>query len=224
VIVQIYEVTTPEEACALSVIGVDHIGVLVGDGAFPREQSIETAREIFAQIHSGSKACVLSLSNDVELIARITAALLPDILHLGAAPEHLSSAQLRTLKAEFPRVSLMRSIPVVDESSIALARSYEGIADFLLLDSYKPGDRQIGALGVTHSWELDRSIVESIATPVIIAGGLGPDNVRAAIRAVRPAGVDSKTKTDNSDGSHTKDLQKVSAFVAAARFLNSGTI
>ena len=122
-IVQIYEVTTPEEAGALSVIGVDHIGVLVGDGAFPREQSIETAREIFAQIRSGSKACVLLLSNDVELIARITAALLPDILHLGAAPPHLSSAQLRKLKAEFPRVSLMRSIPVVDESSINLARS-----------------------------------------------------------------------------------------------------
>jgi hypothetical protein len=39
------------------------------------------------------------------------------------------SAQLLTLKAEFPQISLMRSIPVVDESSIALARSYDGIAD-----------------------------------------------------------------------------------------------
>lgn len=39
----------------------------------------------------------------------------------------------------------MRSIPVVDESSIALARSYDGIADWLLLDSYESGDRQIGA-------------------------------------------------------------------------------
>lgn len=223
-IVQIYEVTTPEEAHALNVMGVDHIGVLVGDDAFPREQSVESAREILAQIRSRSKACVLSLSDDVELIARITVTLLPDILHLGAAPEHLSPAQLRTLKAEFPRVSLMRSIPVINESSVALARSYEGIADFLLLDSYKPGDRQIGALGVTHSWELDRRIVESISTPVIIAGGLGPYNVRAAIRAVRPAGVDSKTKTDKSDGSHTKDLQKVSAFVAEARSLNCETI
>ena len=82
----------------------------------------------------------------------------------------------------------MRSIPVVDENSIDLARSYEGIADFLLLDSYRSGDRQVGALGVIHSWELDRRIVESVRTPVIIAGGLGPENVRDAIRAACPAG------------------------------------
>jgi phosphoribosylanthranilate isomerase len=219
-IVQIYEVTTPAEARALSTIGVDHIGVLVGEGSFPREQTIENAREIFAAILSGSKASALSLSHDMDLIVRLTAALLPDILHLGAAPQHLSPAQLRTLKAEFPQVSLMRSIPVVDESSIALARSYDEVADWLLLDSYEAGDRQIGALGVTHDWELDRRIIESVRIPAIIAGGLGPENVREAIRSARPAGVDSKTKTDKSDGSHTKDLQKVSAFVAAARRLD----
>ncbi len=80
----------------------------------------------------------------------------------------------------------MRSIPVVDESSIALANSYDGVADWLLLDSYKSGDRQIGALGVTHSWELDRRIVESVRVPAIIARGLGPENVQDAIRVARP--------------------------------------
>ena len=223
-IVQIYEVTTPEEARELSAMGVDHVGVLVGDGSFPREQTIGTARQIFATIRSGSKASALLLSHDLDLIVSLTAVLLPDILHLGAEPQHLSPAQLRTLKAEFPGVSLMRSIPVVDENSIDLARSYEGIADFLLLDSYRSGDRQVGALGVTHSWELDRRIVKSVRTPVIIAGGLGPENVRDAICAACPAGVDSKTKTDKSDGSHTKDLQKVWAFVTVARRLNCGTI
>jgi phosphoribosylanthranilate isomerase len=223
-IVQIYEVTTSAEARALGAMGVDHIGVLVGDGSFPREQTIKKARELFAVIPSGSKASALSLSHDVDLIARLTAALKPDILHLGAAPQHLSPASLRTLKAEFPQVSLMRSIPVVDETSIALACSYDGIADWLLLDSYKSGDRQIGALGVTHSWELDRRIIESVRIPAIIAGGLGPENVQDAIRVARPAGVDSRTKTDNSDASHTKDLQKVSAFVKAARSANSRII
>lgn len=87
----------------------------------------------------------------------------------------------------------------------------------LLLDSYDPGDRQIGALGVTHSWELDRRIVESVGIPAIIAGGLGPENVRAAIAASHPAGVDSKTLTDKADGSHTKDLERVAAFVRAVR-------
>src|SRR5437762_10047461 len=131
-IVQIYEVTTPAEARALGAMGVDHIGVLVGEGSFPREQTIDKAREIVAAIPQGSKASTLSLSHDMNVIVRLTSALLPDILHLGAAPQLLSPAQLRTLKAEFPQVSLMRSIPIVDESSIALANSYDGVADWLL--------------------------------------------------------------------------------------------
>src|ERR1700745_3703630 len=100
-------------------MGVDHIGVLVGDGSFPREQTIEMAREIFAAIPSDSKSSALSLSQDVDHIVRFAASLLPDILHLGAAPQHLSPKQLLTLKAKFPQISLMRSIPVVDESSVA---------------------------------------------------------------------------------------------------------
>jgi phosphoribosylanthranilate isomerase len=111
----------------------------------------------------------------------------------------------------------MRSIPVDGDESVAIARSYDGIADLLLLDSHRPGDVQIGALGVTHSWEVDRKIIESVRVPVIIAGGLGSDNVAEAIRMVQPAGVDSKTKTDQDDGSHTKDLQKVKQFVARAK-------
>ena len=189
--------------------------------ATAREQTIENAREIFAAIPSGSKASALCLSHDVDLIVRLTAALLPDILHLGGAPQYLSPAHVRILKTEFPQVSLMRSIAVVDENSIALARSYDGVADWLLLDSYKSGDRQIGALGVTHSWELERHIIESVRIPAIIAGGLGAENVQDAIRKAGPAGVDSKTKTDKDDGTHMKDLQKVSAFLEAARRLNS---
>src|SRR5262249_30297407 len=94
---------------------------------------------------------------------------------------------------------------------------YDGIADMLLLDSHRPGDTQIGALGVTHNWKLDREIVESVRIPVIIAGGLGPDNVAPAISAVRPAGGDLKTKTDKDDDSHTKDLGKVKQFVSVAK-------
>jgi phosphoribosylanthranilate isomerase len=108
---------------------------------------------------------------------------------------------------------------VVDANNVATAQSYDGVADMLLLDSHRPGDRQIGALGVTHSWDIDRTIVESVGIPVIVAGGLGPDNVVEAIAAVRPAGVDSKTRTDKNDGSHSKDLQKVKQFVDRAKSL-----
>jgi phosphoribosylanthranilate isomerase len=216
-IVQIYEVTSAEEANALGRLGVDHIGVLVGDGTFPREQSIEAATRIFSAVPPSSKGSALSLSPDLGVLERIAASLRPAILHLGASTDLLFPAQVRQLKRRFGWLVLMRSIPVVDEDSIAVAQSYDGIADILLLDSHRAGDRQIGALGLTHSWELDRRIVEAVTAPVIIAGGLGPENVVDAIRTVCPAGIDSKTKTDKTDGSHSKDLARVERFVSLAK-------
>jgi phosphoribosylanthranilate isomerase len=67
-LVQIYEVQTPEEAVALARLGVDHIGVLVGDGAFPRELPAARARAILAAAPPPAKRLVLSLSaNLVEV-------------------------------------------------------------------------------------------------------------------------------------------------------------
>ena len=217
ILTQIYEVSSPEEAAAISELGVDHIGVLVGDGSFSRERSIDQAAAILSAIKSPAKGSVLCLTADLQLIRRIVLSLRPDILHLGASTDILTPVQVRELRNEFPALTMMRSIPVAGPESLAIARSYEGIVDFLLLDSYSAGDKQIGALGTTHSWDLDNAIIQNVSIPVIIAGGLGPENVADAIRAIRPAGVDSKTKTDKDDGSHTKDLEKVKQFAAIAK-------
>jgi phosphoribosylanthranilate isomerase len=213
---QIYEISTPEETQAICAIGVDHIGILVGKGEFPRELSLETAATIAGMVHPRSKLSALFLTADISLIENWARKLQPAIVHLGAAPELLDPENATAIKRNLPGVLLMRSIPVVGESSIDIARSYEGIADFLLLDSHRESDRQIGALGVTHDWAISRRIVQLVCTPVILAGGLGPDNVVDAIRAVRPAGVDSKTKTDQDD-SHQKSLDRVRRFYQAAR-------
>jgi phosphoribosylanthranilate isomerase len=212
---QIYEVSTPEEARSISVIGVDHIGILVGNGEFPRELPLEAAAIIAAAVVPPSKVSALFLTADISRIEQWARQLQPVILHLGAAPELLSPDDAATLKGKLPGILIMRSIPVMGEASIAIARSYDGIVDFLLLDSHREADRQIGALGITHDWTISRRIVEAVKTPVILAGGLGSDNVAEAIRAVRPAGVDSKTKTDQ-DGSHQKDLDRVRRFQEAA--------
>jgi phosphoribosylanthranilate isomerase len=215
-LVQIYEVQTPEEAVALARLRVDHIGVLVGDGAFPRELPAERARAVFAAAPARQRRVALSLSAQLDAVGRVIEQARSDIIHIGAAVELFSVADTRVLKAEFPHVRIMRSIPVVDDTSIEWARAYQGIADFLLLDSHDPGDRQIGALGRTHDWSISRRIVDEVSVPAILAGGLDADNVAAAIAAVHPAGVDSKTKSDRIDGTG-KDLEKVRRFVAAAK-------
>jgi phosphoribosylanthranilate isomerase len=219
-IVQIYEVRTPEEAVALARLGVDHIGVLVGNGAFPRELTTDRASAVFVALPPGAKRVSLSLSSDPAEIARVVEQTRPDIIHIGAAVELFSVRDTQALKVAFPDVRIMRAIPIIDEASIECANDYRGIADCLLLDSHEPGDRQIGGLGRTHDWSISRRIVDEVGVPVILAGGLDADNVVAAIAAVRPAGVDSKTKTDRADG-NGKDLDKVRRFGTAAKLTTS---
>ena len=152
---------------------------------------------------------------DVALIERMAGELDPPIVHLGASSELLTPDLVVALRKSLPRSKFMRSVPVTGPEAVGVAQAYDGVVDWILLDSHRTGDVQIGAQGVTHDWSISRKIVESVRTPVILAGGLGPDNVKEAIRSVRPAGVDSKTRTDQ-DGTHSKDLAKVETFYRAA--------
>jgi phosphoribosylanthranilate isomerase len=77
---QIYEVSNPEQADAISGIGVDHIGVLVGDGTFARELSARAAAGTMAAVKAPSMLSALFLSADLSLIERIVRELRPPIV------------------------------------------------------------------------------------------------------------------------------------------------
>ena len=219
-IVQIYEAGSATEAEALIGAGVDHVGVLVGQGEFPREMPTAQAVSIFQRLPRGMTRLALSLSGDPSELERVVRETRANLLHVGAALERVSPADIKVLKRLFPETQIMRSIPVTGEESVAWAQAYDRVADWLLLDSHRPGDTQIGALGVTHDWSVSARIVATVERPVVLAGGLGPHNVAEAIEAVRPYGVDSKTKTDREDGAG-KDLARVKDFVQIAkRFSN----
>lgn len=215
-IVQIYETQNCEEAKNLIKSGVDHVGVLVGKGEYPREFSPEQAKEILSCVTGQVKKVVLSLSKNLQDIVEIVNKTDPDILHLGIAPEFLSPEDVRSLKKQFPNLKVMRSIPVNNEKSVELAKQYDEVADYLLLDTQKKGDTQVGATGKTHDWGISKKINNSVSIPVILAGGLGLDNIAKAVAVVKPFGVDSKTKTDKT-GSHEKDIEKVREFVRLAK-------
>lgn len=216
-ITQIYETQNFDEAKKLTEAGVDYVGVLVGiKNEYPGELSPGQAVEVLRGVTGWAKKVVLSLSKNLNDIAIIVNKTNPDILHLPAEPDVISPADVKTLKKQFPKIKVMRTIPVGDEKCIELAKQYDGIADYLLLDSRRKKDNQIGATGETHDWNLSKKIVESVSIPVILAGGLGPDNVAEAILKVKPFGVDSKTKTDKT-GSREKDIEKVKEFVRIAK-------
>lgn len=120
---------------------------------------------------------------------------------------------LLTLREALPAVRLIKAVSVVDASAIETALRFEPFADALLLDS-RTRDR-IGGTGQVHDWSISRRIVEQVRKPVILAGGLTPDNVAEAIAQVRPYGVDVNTGVKAADGA--KDASKVRSFVHNAR-------
>jgi phosphoribosylanthranilate isomerase len=83
--------------------------------------------------------------------------------------------------------------------------------DAVLIDSFVPGE--MGGTGRTAPWELIAKC--DFGVPVILAGGLTPDNLAEAIRTVRPAGVDVASGVESAPGK--KDPGKVRAFIQAAR-------
>lgn len=111
---------------------------------------------------------------------------------------------------------LRKSWHVSGPESLGYGDAYRGVADAFLLDTANAATGQVGGTGKTHDWNLSAEIVRRYAgVPVIVAGGLNPDNVAVAVRQIRPAGVDANSGTKGLDG--FKDAARVRAFVRAAK-------
>lgn len=123
-------------------------------------------------------------------------------VHSGLTPEEL------TQLGERVDASVIAAIDAADEA----AESYADAADALLVDS--TDDEGAGGTGETHDWGQTRRLVERVETPVVLAGGLTPANVGAAIDAVDPFGVDTATGVEREGG--RKDHEAVTAFVTRA--------
>lgn len=126
----------------------------------------------------------------------------------------LSEGSYADLRAALPGIALVQVVHVIDEASIEEALALASQVDALLLDSGNPNltVKELGGTGRVHNWSLSRKIVEQAGVPVFLAGGLRPDNVRAAVDAVQPWGLDlcSGVRTDGR-----LDERKLDAFFTA---------
>lgn len=217
-IVQIYSLISVEDAVAVASLGADYIGVVVGKHKLAAdEQTYDQARTIFAALPLHTVKIALSISTDVEEIIEMAEAVRPDIVQVQVDVDELTPASTAQLRRSLDPIRLMRAIPVTGEESIAQALRYQDFSDYLLLDTKVPEGAQFGATGQTHDWGISRRIVRLCRIPVILAGGLSPENVAEAIRVVDPWGVDSCTQTNRDDQPFRKDLDKVRRFIAAAK-------
>jgi phosphoribosylanthranilate isomerase len=217
VIVQIYGVTTPEDARMVVDAGADHVGVVLEEdlGAWDAVDA-GAVREILAELRDVTTVGLSLATEDAE-IRRTIDTLAPQVAHVVRITETWTPDAVAALRARLAPVELMLTVAVRDATAVDTARRFAGACDYLLLDTAHPTTDVVGATGVTHDWAVSRRIVEAVATPVVLAGGLGPENVVEAIDAVRPAGVDSETRTSRADDKRRKDPRKVRAFVEAAR-------
>lgn len=222
-ITQIYTMQSVAEAMDIAQLGVDCIGVTPSQRGLPGEIDNALAREIVVALEGKATRVALSVADRVEDICDMVAAVRPDVLHLCGDIKIVSPTVVKTLRSALEtrglKVKILQAIPMTGPDALAQAEAFEPVADSFILDSVAPHIGGIGAAGVTHDWRLSRTIVKRSNRPVILAGGLSADNVADAIRAVRPWGVDSLTRTNRSvpGGGFVKDILEVGRFVAAAR-------
>jgi phosphoribosylanthranilate isomerase len=223
VLTQIYGITTAEDAALVNALAPDHVGVVLDEGIATWDSvDVPTLRAILSELRDVA-VVALSLSTERERILRTLGAVKPAWLHLARAADGMTPALVAALRAEIAPVRVMLTVPVRDAAALETAERFAPCADALLLDSAHPSTGVVGATGHVHDWSVSRRIVEGVRVPVILAGGLGPDNVVEAIRQTRPAGVDSETRTSRDDDRRRKHPERVRLFLERARVAGAGT-
>lgn len=247
VIVQIYEIQTVPEARAMTDLGVDHIGSVVTSAEQWQNPELKKAIDVVRK--AGRKSSLIPLFTDIDTIKKCVDFYGPDILHFCEAlpmdPQANDAfaailARQVEIRRCFPRLEIMRSIPIAMKGAktrttpLALLKLFEPVSDWFLTDTLliadphedsrtkQPVAGYVGITGKTCNWQTARELVETTRIPVILAGGIGPENVREGIRQTRPAGVDSCTRTNAVDLNgrpvrFKKDPLKVKKMIEAVR-------
>jgi len=235
---QIYEIQTPEEAERCIALGVDRIGSVLLSAAEWKHPEI---REV-TRLTDGSKTRnnLIPLFTDWDTLCRAMEYYRPHFVHFC---DNLTDGQglqadlspfillQEKFKKAFPEIAIVRSIPVPpaglapDFPCLDLVHVLEAVSDFLLIDTWlgrEPVAGFVGITGMPADLERAKAVVLESSIPVLLAGGLSPENVFHAVSEVLPAGADSCTQTNQVDASgkpirFKKDFLKVEKFVTEIR-------
>lgn len=205
--VKICGITTAEDRNLVVNAGADAVGFISGVSVdTPREITPETAATLAATTPPFISTVLVTMP-DGDALKRIER-VRPDIVQVhGLSPDAVSDLSAATNTSVIPAVTA------------ADAPRYESVADALLVDSLD--ENGAGGTGSTHDWERTRDLIEKLDAPVVLAGGLTPDNVSTAIETVNPYGVDVASgveRDSNSDSDNgRKHAATVRSFVEQAR-------
>lgn len=175
----------------------------------PRHVSIEDLAGLISAARGRIESCVVLVNPDNSCVAEV-AALGPDWIQLhGPETPH----RVEAIRAE-AGVEIMKALPIGTADDVAHVAAFADVADRILLDAKPPkGSDRPGGLGQSFDWSLLEGLDPSI--PFMLSGGLTPETVAAAIKAVRPFGVDVSSGVESAPG--IKDIKLIEAFIRNAR-------
>jgi phosphoribosylanthranilate isomerase len=214
-VIQVAGISDRAEAALLQECGVHYLGFPL---RLPVNREDLTEAEAAAIIHSlrpPARGVLITYLDQAEAIAEFCRTLGTRMVQVHG---DISAAEFARLRELDPGLTIVKSLVVGLHPMSALERlviELGPLVDGFLTDTYAAETGATGATGRTHDWAVSRRLVKLSPKPVILAGGLTPANVRQAIAAVRPAGVDVHTGVEDASG--RKDRGKLLAFVAEAR-------
>ena len=216
--VKICGITNTEDARMAGLFGADAIGFLIGLRHKSEDEiDISTAKEIIRVLPPyTTPVLVTHLVSYVE-IARLIEKLK---IHTVQLHDDISPEEIINLKKEYSNnIKVIKTIHITNDKKeiIEKVKTYMPIVDALELDSINLSDDRIGGTGVIHNWSISKIICKISNKPVILAGGLNPNNVGKAIRTVKPFGVDVNTGVKISRYSRKKDPKKMKLFILNAK-------
>lgn len=204
---------TPQDLALAGRTGADAVGLIVGT----RHRSEDSLDAQLAAALLGSLPALVGSVLVTHLISAEQILALHKIVPTAMIQLHdsIAVAEIDIIRRALPDIALIKAVGVTGETAIATAGTFAPYVDALLLDTHS-GNR-IGGTGIVHDWSISRRIVAQSRKPVILAGGLRPENLAEAIEAVRPYGVDVNSGVEFPNGD--KDPNRVQAFVALAKRL-----
>ena len=187
--VKICCISSIEEAKLAINYGASAVGLVGQMPSGPGIISDDLIREISMAVPPPISSFLLTSETKAEEIVRHYNKVQTTTIQIVDA---LEERQYEYIKQALPHVKLVQVIHVLDERSVEEAVEVSGFVDALLLDSGNPNlaTKELGGTGRTHNWLLSRKIREEINIPMFLAGGLKKENVREAIEAVQPFGLD----------------------------------
>lgn len=169
--------------------GASALGLVGQMPSGPGVISDELIAQIVAMVPAGVDTFLLTSETDAQAIIAHQKRVNANTIQIVDA---LQSGTYEEIRRALPGIKLVQVIHVTGEESVEEALAIAPMVDFILLDSGNPNlaVKELGGTGRTHNWDLSRRIVQGSVVPVFLAGGLRADNVRAAVEAVQPYGLD----------------------------------